>query len=89
MRASEIDKAGEWLRDRELGVGLIDVKSFYPETAEDVAERVRTALRYVKAEKLVLNPDCGFGWSPRGMCNGKLKALAGGAALVRRELEGR
>ena len=68
---------------------MIYVKSFYPETGEDVAERVRLALKYVKPEKLVLNPDCGFGWSPRNMCNGKIKALAEGAAIVRRELEGR
>ena len=48
-----------------------------------MAERVRTALKYVKQDKLVLNPDCGFGWSPRNMCNGKLKGLAAGPALVR------
>lgn len=84
----EIERWKEWDDGRELGCGVVDVKSFYPETAEDVAERARLALKYVKPEKLVLNPDCGFGWSPRGMCNGKLKALAGGAALLRRELEG-
>jgi 5-methyltetrahydropteroyltriglutamate--homocysteine methyltransferase len=85
----EIEKWKEWDDGRELGCGVIDVKSFYPETGEDVAERIRMALEYVKPEKLVLNPDCGFGWSPRGMCNGKIKALADGAAIVRRELEGR
>lgn len=84
----EIEKWKEWDDGRELGCGVIDVKSFYPETGEDVAERVRIALKYVKPEKLVLNPDCGFGWSPRGMCNGKLKALAEGAAIVRKELTG-
>jgi 5-methyltetrahydropteroyltriglutamate--homocysteine methyltransferase len=84
----EIERWPEWSDGRELGCGVIDVKSFYPETAEDVAERVRLALKYVPADKLVLNPDCGFGWSPRGMCNGKLQALAGGAAVVRRELLG-
>ena len=51
-----------------------------------MAERVRPALKYVKPEKLVLNPDCGFGWSPRYMCNEKIKALAAGAAIVRSEL---
>ena len=47
---------------------------------------MRQALKYVKRDKLVLNPDCGFGWSPRNMCNEKLQALAAGAALVRAEL---
>src|SRR5262245_2614209 len=40
------------------------------------------------AEKLYVNPDCGFGWSPRGMCNGKIAALAGGIRIVREELSG-
>ena len=33
-----------------------------------------------------VNPDCGFGWSPRYMCNQKIRALAAGARLVRKEL---
>jgi methionine synthase II (cobalamin-independent) len=40
------------------------------------------------AERLTLNPDCGFGWSPRYMCNQKLTGLAAGAARVRAELTG-
>jgi methionine synthase II (cobalamin-independent) len=40
-------------------------------------------------ERLTLNPDCGFGWSPRYMCNQKLAALAAGAALARAQLAGR
>ena len=83
---SEIDKAGEWLRDRELGAGLIDVKSFYPETPEDVANRVRRVLKHFKPEQVWINPDCGFGWSPRYMCNQKLQAMAAGAKLARDEL---
>jgi 5-methyltetrahydropteroyltriglutamate--homocysteine methyltransferase len=71
---------------RELGAGVIDVKGFYPETPEDVADRIRRVLKVWPAERLVVNPDCGFGWSPRAMCNGKVAALAAGARLVRKEL---
>jgi len=46
-------------------------------------------LQVCPAEKLTLNPDCGFGWSPRYMCNQKLRGLAAGAALVRKELTGK
>jgi 5-methyltetrahydropteroyltriglutamate--homocysteine methyltransferase len=74
---------------RELGAGVIDVKGFYLETPEDVARRVRRVLEVCPAEKLTLNPDCGFGWSPRAVCRQKLRALAEGVALVRRELTGR
>jgi 5-methyltetrahydropteroyltriglutamate--homocysteine methyltransferase len=65
---------------------VIDVKGFYPETPEDVAERIRRLLKVCRAEKLSVNPDCGFGWSPRGTANQKLHALAAGARIVRKEL---
>jgi 5-methyltetrahydropteroyltriglutamate--homocysteine methyltransferase len=74
---------------RELGAGVVDVKGFQEETAESVARRIRRVLQVCPAEKLTLNPDCGFGWSPRYMCNQKLRGLAAGAVLVRKELTGR
>jgi len=46
-------------------------------------------LRVCPADTLAVNPDCGFGWSPRYMSNQKITALAAGAALVRAELTGR
>ena len=85
---SELDLWGQYGDGRELGAGVIDVKGFHPETPEDVAERIRRVLKVSKPEKLYVNPDCGFGWSPRYMCNQKIRALAAGAALVRRELGG-
>ena len=74
---------------RELGAGVVDVKGFNQDTPEDVARRIRRVLEVCPAEKLTVNPDCGFGWSPRYLCNQKITALAAGAALVRRELTGR
>ena len=83
---AELDLWKKYGDGRELGAGVIDVKGFYPEAAEDVARRIRQVLQACPAEKLSVNPDCGFGWSPRAMCNEKLRALAAGAGLVRREL---
>jgi 5-methyltetrahydropteroyltriglutamate--homocysteine methyltransferase len=84
---AEVDFVGQYAREgRELGAGIVDVKGFYPESAEDVAERIRRILKVWPADKLHVNPDCGFGWSPRAMCNGKIAALAAGARLVRQEL---
>ena len=85
---AELDLWAQHRDGRELGAGVIDVKSFYPETPADVAARIRQVLKHVRPEKVFLNPDCGFGWSPRGMCVGKLTALAAGAAIVRREVAG-
>jgi 5-methyltetrahydropteroyltriglutamate--homocysteine methyltransferase len=76
----------EFPTDKELGAGVIDVKAFKAESAEDVAERIRAILRHVAVEKLWLTPDCGFWETPRWATRLKLRALAGGAAIVRREL---
>jgi 5-methyltetrahydropteroyltriglutamate--homocysteine methyltransferase len=83
---AEIELWQQWDDGRELGAGVIDVKSFHPETPEDVAARIRRVLQFVNPEKLYLNPDCGFGWSPRGMCVQKLHAMVAGAQIVRAEL---
>ncbi|HEV8635456.1 MAG TPA: methionine synthase [Chloroflexota bacterium] len=83
---SELDLWKEYGQDRDLAAGVVDVKSFYPETPEDVAERVRRVLEVCRPERLSLCPDCGFGWSPRLMCVQKLKSLVEGTKIVRREL---
>ena len=75
---AEIERWKDWNDGRELGAGLIDVKSFYPETPEDVAQRIRRVLQYADAEKVYINPDCGFGWSPRYIAVAKLKAMVAG-----------
>jgi 5-methyltetrahydropteroyltriglutamate--homocysteine methyltransferase len=67
-------------------LGVIDLGDRTIETPETVAARIRTGLRYVSADRLVPAPDCGMKYLPREVAFGKLKALAEGAAIVRREL---
>jgi 5-methyltetrahydropteroyltriglutamate--homocysteine methyltransferase len=67
-------------------VGVIDLGSERIESAGEVASRIRAALRHVPAERLVLAPDCGMKYLTREAAFGKLKALAEGAAIVRKEL---
>jgi 5-methyltetrahydropteroyltriglutamate--homocysteine methyltransferase len=74
--------------DKELGAGVIDVKAFKAESAADVAERIRAVLKHVPAEKLWLNPDCGFWETPRWVVKQKLAALVEGTRIVRKELGG-
>jgi 2-hydroxypropyl-CoM lyase len=66
--------------------GVIDVKSTVTETAEEVADRIRQVLEYVPAERLGLSTDCGLINLPRMIGQNKLRALADGAAIVRKEL---
>jgi 5-methyltetrahydropteroyltriglutamate--homocysteine methyltransferase len=58
------------------------------ETPERVAERIRRALPYVPAERIVVAPDCGLKYLPRSVAFAKMKAMVEGAAIVRREIAG-
>lgn len=69
-----------------IAAGVVDVKSFHQETAEDVAERGRRLLALVPAQRLHLTADCGFSAIPRWLARVKLNALVAGARLLRREL---
>ncbi|MBC9205637.1 5-methyltetrahydropteroyltriglutamate--homocysteine methyltransferase [Roseomonas aerophila] len=76
------------LPNKTIMLGVIDLGSESVETAEMVAERIRAGLRRLPAERLVLAPDCGMKYLPRPRAFAKLQALAAGAAIVRRELQG-
>ncbi len=67
-------------------VGVIDVGTEEVETADAVAERIRTALRYVEANHMFPCTDCGMVPRSRAAARGKMKALAEGARIVRAEL---
>jgi 5-methyltetrahydropteroyltriglutamate--homocysteine methyltransferase len=74
------------LGNKTLMVGVIDLGTETVESSSEVAGRIRAALKHVPAERLVLAPDCGMKYLTREAAFGKLKALAEGAAIVRKEL---
>ena len=67
-------------------VGVIDVKSYYIETAHDIAERVRRAMVYAPPEKLAFAPDCGLSQTARWAARQKLANMVEGVRAVREEL---
>jgi 5-methyltetrahydropteroyltriglutamate--homocysteine methyltransferase len=76
---------------RELGgkdvlLGVINVGTEDVETPEVVAGRIRGALEYVPASQLYPCTDCGLVPRSREASQGKMRALAAGAAIVRAEL---
>ena len=75
------------LSRKTLMVGVLDLGNSSIETPREVADRIRAALKHVPAERLVAAPDCGMKYLTRETAFGKLKALAEGAALVRKELQ--
>ena len=76
------------LGDKTVIFGVISMGDPQPETPEIVAARIRAALARVPPERLIPAPDCGMKYIPGGLAFAKLKALAEGAAIVRRELTG-
>ncbi|MBF4574572.1 methionine synthase [Frondihabitans sp. VKM Ac-2883] len=76
----------ELLRGKKVMLGAIDVASDTVETPEEVADTLRTALRYVDADKLIPSTNCGMAPMSRGVALGKLAALKAGADVVRGEL---
>ena len=71
-----------------LGLGCVDVRCPGPEPVETIVARVKRALQYVPAERLTLNPDCGFAPSgvnpiPLDEAYAKLKALGEAARRLR------
>jgi 5-methyltetrahydropteroyltriglutamate--homocysteine methyltransferase len=74
------------LKNKTVMLGVIDLGTEKVETPQTVAERIRAGLKHVPAERLVLAPDCGMKYLTRESAFAKLKSLAEGAALVRREL---
>ena len=76
------------LASKTIILGVIDLNDMTIETPQLVADRIRRALPYVPADRLVVAPDCGMKYLPRVVAFGKMKAMAEGAALVRRELAG-
>jgi 5-methyltetrahydropteroyltriglutamate--homocysteine methyltransferase len=74
------------LKGKDVMVGAIDVASDVVESPEQVATTLRAAMKFVPAEKLYPCTNCGMVPLARDVAVGKLKALAAGAALVRREL---
>jgi 5-methyltetrahydropteroyltriglutamate--homocysteine methyltransferase len=71
---------------RDVAVGVIDVKSYYIETPQDVADRVRLCLQHAPAERLSFAPDCGLSQTARWAAKQKLKNMVAGVQLVREEL---
>jgi 5-methyltetrahydropteroyltriglutamate--homocysteine methyltransferase len=72
--------------DRQVGLGVTDVKSNVVESPDQVADRIRRALEIVPAERLIVNPDCGLRHVPGPVARAKLAAMVQGTAAVRREL---
>jgi len=68
-------------------LGTLDLSDMAIESPETVAARIRRALPYVSADRIVVAPDCGLKYLPRDVAFGKMRAMVDGANIVRQELK--
>ncbi|HEY0679912.1 MAG TPA: cobalamin-independent methionine synthase II family protein [Chitinophagaceae bacterium] len=83
---AEIDYLRAFAEKMNVAVGIIDVKNYYIETVEDVAERILRCLKFIPAEKLSVAPDCGLSQTARWASRQKLINMVKGARKVRENL---
>jgi 5-methyltetrahydropteroyltriglutamate--homocysteine methyltransferase len=69
---------------KDAAVGIIDVKSYYIETVEDVANRVRACLKHAPADRLSFAPDCGLSQTARWAAKQKLKNMVAAVKQARK-----
>jgi 5-methyltetrahydropteroyltriglutamate--homocysteine methyltransferase len=73
-------------KDKGIQIGVLDIRTAAIEKPETIAARIRKVLAHVPAEKVTLSSDCGMKPLARMVAKMKLKALADGAAIVRKEI---
>ncbi len=72
---------------RDVSVGIIDVKSYFIEPVDYLAEKIRACLSFAPADRLSFAPDCGLSQTARWASRQKLKNMVEAVQLVRAELK--
>jgi len=83
---AEIEMIARIAEKMEVAVGIVDVKSYYLESVDDIVERIKLCLKYAPAEKLCVAPDCGLSQTARWAARRKLMNMVEGARMVRKQL---
>jgi 5-methyltetrahydropteroyltriglutamate--homocysteine methyltransferase len=83
---AEIEVIALIAKRMDAAVGVIDVKSYYIETAQDIADRVTLCLKHAPADRLVFAPDCGLSQTARWAAQPKLRNMVAGVRSVKKKL---
>ncbi len=73
------------LPGKKIMVGCIDLSDVKVETPQQVVDRLRNALKFVKPEDVIVAPDCGMKYLPREVADAKMRAMVEGARILRKE----
>jgi 5-methyltetrahydropteroyltriglutamate--homocysteine methyltransferase len=84
----DLEAIGKAFTDKKIAIGVIDHHTLQVERPEDVAEEIRTALKYIPAERLIISSDCGMGREGMSRRHAfyKMVSLVLGTNIVRKEL---
>jgi 5-methyltetrahydropteroyltriglutamate--homocysteine methyltransferase len=83
---AEIEAIAPIAARMDVAVGVVDVKSYYIETPEDILDRVRLCLEHAPADRLVFAPDCGLSQTARWAARKKLANMVAGVHEARKSL---
>lgn len=83
---AEIEIISHISQRMDVAVGIIDVKSYYIETPQNIADAVRLCLSHAPANRLVFAPDCGLSQTARWAAKQKLANMVAGVEMVRATL---
>src|SRR5262245_56459539 len=76
-------------KDKDLQVGVLDIRTSMIETPKTIADRVRQVIKHVSPDRVYLSTDCGMKPLARMVAKMKLSNLAEAAAIVRKEVAGK
>jgi 5-methyltetrahydropteroyltriglutamate--homocysteine methyltransferase len=84
----DLDAIGKTIKGKKIAIGVIDHHTLQVEQPSQVADQIRTALKHIPAERLIISTDCGMGREgmSRRHAAYKVVSLALGTNIVRKEI---
>ena len=88
-RAGEFEALKDLPQDRRIGIGLVNPKTEIVESTEEIVAKAKSAANLFGADRIFLNPDCGFAtFADNPVCSArlaeaKLTALARAAEILK------
>src|SRR6266545_391126 len=84
----DLEAVGHAIMEKKVCVGVIDHHTLQIESAAEVADLIRRALKVIPVERLVLSTDCGMGREGMSRRHAfyKMIAIVQGTNIVRKEL---
>jgi 5-methyltetrahydropteroyltriglutamate--homocysteine methyltransferase len=86
--AIDLEAIGQTIKEKKIGIGVIDHHTLQVESPQEVADLLRLALKHIPAERLLVCSDCGMGREgmSRRHAAYKMMSLVQGTNIVRKEL---